>query len=150
MAAVRAGVGDAATKILAVTVLTSYGDGDLAAAGYDQGVRRLVARRALQVEAARMDGLVLSAEEAATVRETVGPVMRLVTPGIRMIETAHADQKRVMTPARAIRAGAISSSAVPSRVPAIRARRPRRSWRRSSAPRNRVLKNPCRCDVFTE
>ena len=55
-------------RILAVTVLTSYDDADLAAAGYDLGVRELVAERAAQARDIGVDGLVCSAEEAARLR----------------------------------------------------------------------------------
>jgi orotidine-5'-phosphate decarboxylase len=93
-------------RILAVTVLTSYDDSDLAAAGYDMGVAELAAARAQQARAIGLDGLVCSAEEAARLREIVGPGMALVTPGIRPAGSSAGDQKRVMTPACAINAGA--------------------------------------------
>ena len=93
-------------RILAVTVLTSYDDADLAAAGYDFTVGELVAERAAQARDIGVDGLVCSAEEAASVRAVVGARMALVTPGIRPAGAASGDQKRVMTPARAIAAGA--------------------------------------------
>ena len=93
-------------KILAVTVLTSYDDDDLHAAGYRLGVSDLVEARALQAQALGIDGLVCSGEEAATVRGIVGPQMALVTPGIRPTGSAVGDQKRIMTPGRAIAAGA--------------------------------------------
>ena len=93
-------------RILAVTVLTSYDDADLAAAGYDLSVPELAAARAGQARDTGIDGLVCSAEEAAKLRGIVGPGMVLVTPGIRPAGSASGDQKRVMTPARAIEAGA--------------------------------------------
>jgi orotidine-5'-phosphate decarboxylase len=93
-------------RILAVTVLTSYADADLAAAGYDFTVAELVAERAAQARDIGMDGLVCSAEEAHDVRPIVGASMALVTPGIRPLGADVADHKRVMTPARAIAAGA--------------------------------------------
>src|SRR5262245_38384640 len=93
-------------KILAVTVLTSYDDGDLHAAGYRLGVSDLVEARAQQAQVLGVDGIVCSAEEAATLRKIVGHQMRLVTPGIRPAGAATDDQKRIMTPARAIAAGA--------------------------------------------
>jgi orotidine-5'-phosphate decarboxylase len=92
-------------KILAVTVLTSYDDADLAAAGYRLGVSELVEMRAKQAEELGVDGLVCSAEEAGALRAIVAPKMCLVTPGIRPSGSASGDQKRVMTPARAITAG---------------------------------------------
>jgi orotidine-5'-phosphate decarboxylase len=93
-------------KILAVSVLTSYDDGDLHAAGYRFGVSDLVEARAQQAQALGIDGLVCSPEEAGAVRKVVGHQMKLVTPGIRPAGSASGDQKRIMTPARAIAAGA--------------------------------------------
>jgi orotidine-5'-phosphate decarboxylase len=93
-------------KILAVTVLTSYDDGDLHAAGYRLSVSDLVEARAQQAQVLGVDGIVCSAEEAASVRKVVGHQMNLVTPGIRPAGADVGDQKRVMTPARAIAAGA--------------------------------------------
>jgi orotidine-5'-phosphate decarboxylase len=92
-------------QILAVTVLTSYDEADLAAAGYRAGVSELVEMRAKQAEALGVDGLVCSAEEVGTLRAIVAPKMCLVTPGIRPEGSATGDQKRIMTPARAIAAG---------------------------------------------
>jgi orotidine-5'-phosphate decarboxylase len=106
MKAAVAARGGAGLRILAVTVLTSYDDADLEAAGYALGVSSLVARRAAQAREIGVDGLVCSAEEAAALRSLVGTSMALVTPGIRPAGTAAGDQKRVMTPARAIAAGA--------------------------------------------
>ncbi len=93
-------------RILAVTVLTSYDDSDLAAAGYDMAVSELAAARAQQARDIGVDGLICSAEEAPKLRDIAGPGMVLVTPGIRPAGSATGDQKRVMTPARAIEAGA--------------------------------------------
>jgi orotidine-5'-phosphate decarboxylase len=93
-------------RILAVTVLTSYDDADLAAAGYDFTVSELVAERAAQARDIGVDGLVCSAEEAANLRSLAGEGMVLVTPGIRPADTEKGDQKRVMTPSAAIAAGA--------------------------------------------
>jgi orotidine-5'-phosphate decarboxylase len=92
-------------KLLAVTVLTSYDDGDLHAAGYRLGVSDLVEARAQQAQVLGVDGLVCSPEEAASLRKIVGHQMVLVTPGIRPAGSASGDQKRIMTPARAISAG---------------------------------------------
>ncbi len=99
----RAGSG---LQILAVTVLTSYDDGDLHAAGYRLNVADLVEARAQQAQVLGIDGLVCSPEEAASVRKIVGHQMKLVTPGIRPAGADAGDQKRIMTPARAIAAGA--------------------------------------------
>jgi orotidine-5'-phosphate decarboxylase len=93
-------------RILAVTVLTSYDDADLAAAGYDFTVPELVAERAGQARDVGVDGLVCSAAEAEMLRPLLGPGMVLVTPGIRPGDSEKGDQKRVMTPSAAIAAGA--------------------------------------------
>jgi orotidine-5'-phosphate decarboxylase len=98
--------GDRGLRILAVTVLTSYDDADLAAAGYDFTVPELVAERAAQARDIGIDGLVCSAEEAANLRPIFGPTGLLVTPGIRPAGSDTGDQKRIMTPAAAIAAGA--------------------------------------------
>jgi orotidine-5'-phosphate decarboxylase len=95
-----------ALRILAVTVLTSYDDQDLKAAGHDATVRELAAARAKQALDIGVDGLVCSAEEAASLRAVVGTKMAIVTPGIRPAGAAAGDQKRIMTPAAAIAAGA--------------------------------------------
>lgn len=92
--------------LLAVTVLTSADDTDLAEAGYREGAAELVRRRALQARALGIDGLVMSAHETAAVRQLVGPAVAIVTPGVRPAGHAAGDQKRIMTPAAAIAAGA--------------------------------------------
>ena len=93
-------------QILAVTVLTSYDDRDLMAAGYGAGVRATAAERAKQALEIGVDGLICSAAEAPSLRSIVGTEMLLVTPGIRPAGAEAGDQKRVMTPAAAIAAGA--------------------------------------------
>ncbi len=98
----RAGSG---LKLLAVTVLTSYDDGDLHAAGYRLGVSDLVEARAQQAQVLGIDGIVCSPEESTALRKIVGHQMVLVTPGIRPAGSATGDQKRIMTPSRAISAG---------------------------------------------
>jgi orotidine-5'-phosphate decarboxylase len=92
-------------KILAVTVLTSYDNEDLKAAGYQLGVSDLVAARAQQAQALGIDGLVCSPEEAGNLRKHIKPEMCLVTPGVRPAGSDVGDQKRIMTPARAIAEG---------------------------------------------
>jgi orotidine-5'-phosphate decarboxylase len=107
--AMRAAVearGDAPLRLLAVSVLTSMDDEDLAAAGYGRRVAELVALRAAAAKAAGMDGVVASPGEAAAVRRIVGPGMAIVTPGIRPAGGSRGDQKRTASPAVAIRAGA--------------------------------------------
>jgi orotidine-5'-phosphate decarboxylase len=93
-------------RLLAVTVLTSYDDADLAAAGYDFTVTELVMERAGQARDVGIDGLVCSAAEAEMLRPMIGAGMVLVTPGIRPADSEKGDQKRVLTPAAAIAAGA--------------------------------------------
>jgi orotidine-5'-phosphate decarboxylase len=92
-------------KILAVTVLTSYDDDDMHAAGYRLGVSDMVAARAQQAQVLGIDGIVCSPEESANLRKIVGRQMLLVTPGVRPASSAVGDQKRIMTPGRAIAAG---------------------------------------------
>jgi orotidine-5'-phosphate decarboxylase len=104
-AAVEAAKGSGLT-LLAVTVLTSMDEQDLIDAGYEYDPHTLVLRRAEQALGAGMGGIVCSADEAAAVRKIVGPGIAVVTPGIRPAGADRGDQKRVMTPADAIRAGA--------------------------------------------
>lgn len=103
-AAVEARQGD--LRILAVTVLTSYDDDDLKHAGYDATVKALVAGRAEQARIIGVDGIVCSPAEATSVRGIVGDSLCIVTPGIRPAGADAGDQKRIMTPGRAIAAGA--------------------------------------------
>jgi orotidine-5'-phosphate decarboxylase len=106
MKAALAGAAGSNLKLLGVSVLTSYDDADLVAAGYARRVKDLVAYRALQAKEAGMAGLVMSPEEVESIRALVGPGMALVTPGIRPAGAAVGDQKRIMTPALAIAGGA--------------------------------------------
>ncbi len=92
--------------LLAVTVLTSMDEQDVVDAGYEYDPHTLVLRRAEQALNAGMGGIVCSAAEAAAVRKVVGPELAVVTPGIRPAGADHGDQKRVVTPLDAIRAGA--------------------------------------------
>jgi orotidine-5'-phosphate decarboxylase len=92
--------------LLGVTVLTSMDEQDLIDAGYEYDPHTLVLRRAEQTRRIGMGGIVCSAEEAAAVRKVVGAELAVVTPGIRPAGAEKGDQKRVMTPADAIRAGA--------------------------------------------
>jgi len=104
-AAVAAARGSDLT-LLGVTVLTSMDQQDLQDAGYEYDPHTLVLRRAEQALQAGMGGIVCSAAEASAVRKIVGPDMAIVTPGIRPAGADHGDQKRVMTPADALRGGA--------------------------------------------
>lgn len=99
------GRGDNPLKLLAVTALTSYDDGDLRDAGYALAVRDLVRMRAEQARTTGIDGIVCSAAETEIVRDVIGRDMLIVTPGIRPAGGAAGDQKRTLTPGEAIRAG---------------------------------------------
>ncbi len=101
LAAARRGAEGSPLQVLGVTVMTSYDDADLAAAGYRLNVRDLVVLRATQAREAGVAGLILSPEELTAVRAAVGPKMLLVTPGVRPAGAALGDQKRVATPADA-------------------------------------------------
>lgn len=92
--------------LLGVTVLTSMDDDDMVEAGYAQSAAAMVETRAQQALSAGIPGLVCSAREATALRKKVGNAMLLVTPGIRFGDDQLGDQKRVMTPQRAVAAGA--------------------------------------------
>ncbi|MCX7888806.1 MAG: orotidine-5'-phosphate decarboxylase [Rhodobacteraceae bacterium] len=106
--AARAGAGGSATRILAVTILTSLDRADLDAALIRPGdVAEIVALRAARAFAAGADGVIASPREAALIRalpEAAGKL--IVTPGVRPAGSEPGDQKRVATPAEAVRAGA--------------------------------------------
>ncbi len=106
MRAAVEGRGDAATQLLAVTVLTSFDQQDLVDMGYQCTISELVALRVRKAREAGMDGLVCSPLEAATVRAQAGAGAILVTPGVRSAGSSQGDQKRVATPAEAIANGA--------------------------------------------
>lgn len=108
VAAAREGAGGSGVKILAVTVLTSLDRGDLDACLYPPGaVAGIVVERARRALLAGADGVVCSPQEAALVRALPEAAGRLiVTPGVRPEGAAAGDQKRVMTPAEAVEAGA--------------------------------------------
>lgn len=106
MRAAVSAAGSSGLCLLGVTVLTSMNDSDLAEAGYSCGTADLVLKRAGAARDAGMGGLVASAQEAAAIRGIVGPDMAIVTPGIRPAGAEAGDQKRIMTPSRAILAGA--------------------------------------------
>jgi orotidine-5'-phosphate decarboxylase len=106
MEAAAAGRGESALKLLAVTVLTSFDRDDLADLGYECAVSDLVALRVRKAMEAGIDGIVCSPLEVARVREIAGPRAILVTPGVRSAGAGKGDQKRVATPAEAVRNGA--------------------------------------------
>src|SRR3954463_6070819 len=100
------GRGSASLKILAVTVLTSYNDDDLHAAGYRLSVSELVEARAQQAQVLGVDGLVSSPEEVGALRKIVGHQMSLVTPGIRPAGGPGGGPQNNKTPGRAAAGGA--------------------------------------------
>ncbi len=106
MRAAVEGRGDSSLKLLGVTVLTSFDKEDLADLGYPCEVSDLVKLRVRKAVEATIDGLVCSPLEVAAVREITGPKAVLVTPGVRSAGAGKGDQKRVATPAEAIRNGA--------------------------------------------
>lgn len=110
MRAAVKGRGEHATKILAVTVMTSLSDADLREIGYSAGAAELVEARVRQALDCGVDGVVSSPLEAARVREIATeagrPDFLIVTPGVRPTGGDLGDQQRVATPAEALRAGA--------------------------------------------
>ena len=106
MAAAVRGRGASGLKILAVTVLTSLADGDLAEMGFVETARALVERRIHQAIAAGCDGVIASPHEAALARTLGGRDFLVVTPGVRPEWAAKNDQARAATPLEALRAGA--------------------------------------------
>lgn len=93
-------------KVIAVTVLTSMGESDLADIGMQGRPQEAVLRLARLAQGAGLDGVVCSAQEAHLLRAACGADFNLVTPGIRLADAAQDDQKRIMTPRAAIEAGA--------------------------------------------
>jgi orotidine-5'-phosphate decarboxylase len=92
--------------LIAVTVLTSLDDQDLAEVGHREGAADLVDRLARLARSQGLDGVVCSPREAARLRAACGTDFALVTPGIRPAGAGGDDQRRVMTPAEAVQAGA--------------------------------------------
>lgn len=103
--AAKAGTGTP-PLILAVTVLTSLDEGDLAAIGQTGSVAEQVSRLAALAKSAGVDGAVCSPLEIATLKPALGADFALVVPGVRPDWAASDDQKRVMTPGDAVAAGA--------------------------------------------
>jgi orotidine-5'-phosphate decarboxylase len=108
MMAARQALGESLERprLIAVTVLTSMGSGDLAEVGIGAAPTEAALRLAKLAAECRLDGVVCSAQEAQTLRRECGPQFLLVTPGIRLEDTAADDQKRVATPAFALANGA--------------------------------------------
>ncbi len=108
LAAARAALADVPRPplLIAVTVLTSLDETELHEIGLSGSVADNVSRLAALAQQAGLDGVVCSAQEARSLRARFGPRFQLVTPGIRPGGAALNDQKRSMTPAEAMRAGA--------------------------------------------
>jgi orotidine-5'-phosphate decarboxylase len=104
--AAAAEAGAARPKLLAVTVLTSFAEADLTAVGQIGPIAAQVERLARHAVACGIDGIVCSPRELAPLRRALGPAALLVTPGIRPAGAEAGDQKRIMTPAEAMAAGA--------------------------------------------
>jgi orotidine-5'-phosphate decarboxylase len=93
-------------RILAVTVLTSLSGADLRSIGVGGAIETQVLRLARLARAAGVDGVVASPQETARLRRACGSGFTIVTPGVRLPGEGRDDQKRIMDPAAAIRAGA--------------------------------------------
>jgi orotidine-5'-phosphate decarboxylase len=92
--------------LIAVTILTSSTDATLQTIGIDRPVTEMVPRLAKLAQDAGMDGVVASPQEVGLIRQACGRDFAIVTPGVRPAEASLDDQKRVMTPGEALRAGA--------------------------------------------
>ena len=93
-------------KLLGVTVLTNLERDDLKEQGVDRDPQELAIYRAMLAQEAGFDGVVASGQEAAALRQALGPGMLIVTPGIRPQGSDTQDQARAVTPRSAIEAGA--------------------------------------------
>lgn len=91
--------------LIAVTVLTSMEQVDLAGIGINLAPEQHVLRLATLTKNAGLDGVVCSAQEASALKQHLGSSFKLVTPGIRPVGSAIGDQKRIMTPVQALEAG---------------------------------------------
>lgn len=92
--------------LIAVTLLTSLNDQDLQTLGIQSSLQETVLRLARLAKTCGLDGVVCSPHEIISLRETLGTEFTLVTPGIRPVGTIQNDQKRIMTPAEALKCGA--------------------------------------------
>jgi orotidine-5'-phosphate decarboxylase len=99
------GRAQSSTLLLGVTVLTSQNDQTLAEVGIKANVAEQVLLLATLAKAAGIDGLIASPHEIRLLRNRFGPRFTIVTPGIRPTGADRGDQKRVMTPSEAIKAG---------------------------------------------
>lgn len=94
-----------APLLIAVTILTSSNEEDLKAVGIEHSPETMVKRLALLAYEQGLDGVVCSAQETGPLRNSLGHDFKLVTPGIRLPEDSTDDQKRIMSPADAIKQG---------------------------------------------
>jgi orotidine-5'-phosphate decarboxylase len=92
-------------KVLAITVLTSSNEETLRGIGINLSVPEMVVKLAKLAKSAGVDGVVASPQEIGLIREACGDDFLIVTPGIRPTFAAANDQKRIMTPAEAVKAG---------------------------------------------
>ncbi len=92
-------------KLIAVTVLTSMAQADLAELGINASPAEQVLRLASLAKLSGIDGVVCSAQEASLLRDKLGKTFDLVTPGIRPVDTSADDQSRIMTPRAALENG---------------------------------------------
>jgi len=92
--------------VLAVTILTSLGEEDIREVGFDRTIPEQIAKLAKLAKDSGMDGVVASPLEIELIRETCGRDFKILTPGIRPAFAAVNDQKRIATPAEALRKGA--------------------------------------------
>jgi orotidine-5'-phosphate decarboxylase len=97
---------DKPTKLIAVTVLTSLDNNDIEEIGYKDNSEDLVLRLASLAKDSGLDGVVCSAKEISLIKSKLGKNFILVVPGIRLEKDNKNDQKRVMSPKKAINAGA--------------------------------------------
>lgn len=116
--------GDSAPLLIAVTVLTSMEESELALIGVESKLEQHVIKLATLARDCGLDGVVCSAQEATKLKATLGREFNLVTPGIRPAGSAVGDQKRIMTPQQAVEAGSdylvigrpITQASLPSAV----------------------------------
>lgn len=93
-------------KLVAITALTSLDEVEWQEIGGQLPISEQVVKLACLAQSAGIDGVVASPQEAPLIREKCGPGFLVITPGIRPRSAAVNDQKRVATPADAIKAGA--------------------------------------------
>ncbi|MCE0492878.1 orotidine-5'-phosphate decarboxylase [Vibrio salinus] len=98
--------GDSKPVLIGVTVLTSMEKTDLSGIGIDDEPQNQVKKLASLTKDSGLDGVVCSAQEATILKEMLGKEFKLITPGIRPAGSDAGDQRRIMTPIEAVKAGA--------------------------------------------